>query len=124
MIYNEEYKVKFYRDSRTGKSPVYKYIWSLDKKYRSKIYKYINYLRDNDGYLDEPYSRHIIDKIRELRVDFANNHYRIFYFIFVEKKIIFLHAYLKKTEKAPNKEIDTALRNYCDVINNPRLYEK
>lgn len=71
MIYNEKYQVKFYRDSKNGNSPVENYIKSLDEKCRSKIYKYINYLKDNNGYLDEPYSRHINWKIRELRVDSA-----------------------------------------------------
>lgn len=124
MIYNKKYQVKFYRDSRTGKSPVYDYIQCLDKKHRAKIYKYIYYLRDCEGYLDEPLSRHVVGKIRELRVDFSNNHYRIFYFIFVEKKIIFLHAYLKRTEKAPEREINIGLNNYYDVINNFGIYDE
>lgn len=60
-------------------------------------------LKERGGYLDEPYSKHIKGKIRELRVDFARKHHRIFYFAFVGKKIILLHAFLKKSEK-PLKE--------------------
>jgi phage-related protein len=123
MIYNEQYQVKFYRDSVNGRSYIYDYIQSLDYKSRTKIYKYIDYLRDNKGYLDQPYSRYILGKIRELRVDFANNHYRIFYFTFVDKKIILLHAYSKNTDKTPLKEINIALDRYNDVINNTQLYE-
>jgi len=123
MIYNEEYKIKFYKDSRTGREPAFEYINHLDKKYRSKIYKYIEYLRINNGYIDEPYGKHIFQKIRELRVDFANNYYRVFYFAFVGKKIIILHAFLKKTDKTPNKEIITALKRYNRAVNNPKIYE-
>lgn len=123
MIYNEEYKIKFYRDSKNGRSFVYDYIRELDNKCRSKIYKYLNHLRDSNGYLSEPYGRHILGKIRELRVDFSNNRYRIFYFTFVGRNIILLHVFLKGTAKTPVKEINLAVSNYNDVINNPQLYE-
>ncbi|MDP2683730.1 MAG: type II toxin-antitoxin system RelE/ParE family toxin [bacterium] len=124
MIYNkDEYKVKFYQDFRINKSPVYDYIERLNSKIQAKVYKYLEHLRCNGEYLDEPYSRHITGKVRELRVDFANSRHRIFYFTFIDKKIILLHAFLKKTKKTPKKEINKALDNYNDVINNPQLYD-
>ena len=125
MIYpnNIEYKIKFYKDSQTGKSPVLEYIDNLNRKERAKILKYIEFLREHEGYLDEPYSKHIKGKIRELRVDFNRNRLRIFYFIFIEKTIILLHAFLKKTEKTPIQDIKRAEANYCDVLNNAKLYE-
>lgn len=89
MIYNEKYQVKFYRDSKSGRSLVYEYIESLDEKSNAKIYKYINYLQENKGYLDEPYSRHVQGKIRELRVDFANNRYRIFILLSWGRKLLY-----------------------------------
>jgi len=124
MIYNGVYRVKFYRNSRTGRSPVKDYIQNLEVKRRSKIYKYICYLRDSGGYLDEPYTRHIQGKVRELRIDFAHSRYRIFYFTFIEKNIILLHVFLKKTNETPNREIAIAINNYNDYINNYNLYEK
>ena len=81
----EEYKLRFYKNSQTGREPIPEYLASLDEKSRSKIGKYVEYLRLCKGYLDEPYSRHITGKIRELRVDFSHNHYRIFYFTFIGK---------------------------------------
>lgn len=57
MIYYEEYQVKFYCDSRTGKKPVLEYLKRLDPKDRQKINKYIDFLRERRGYLDEPYSK-------------------------------------------------------------------
>jgi phage-related protein len=80
-------------------------------------------LRVNRGYLDEPYSRHIKGKIRELRVDFSKNRHRIFYFISVKKAIILLHAFLKKTTKTPISEIKKAEENYQNILNNPKIYE-
>ncbi|MEA2113582.1 MAG: type II toxin-antitoxin system RelE/ParE family toxin [Patescibacteria group bacterium] len=122
MIYNG-YKTKFYKDSKTGRDPVLEYINKLQTKDKTKILKYIEFLRENKGVLDEPYSRHIKGKIRELRVDFSKNRYRIFYFTFIKKKIILLHAFLKKTKKTPIFEIKRAEENYYDVLNNKEIYE-
>lgn len=123
MIYNE-YKASYYINSRNGKKPVYDYIRSQEKKDRAKIFSYIDRLVTSEGYLDEPYSKHVVDKIRELRVDFSSNHHRIFYFTFVEKNIILLHAFLKKSDKIPEQEIKRAQINFQDLINNPESYEE
>jgi len=119
-----EFKLKYYQDSFSGKMPVLDYINRLPSKDRTKVYKYLNYLKEQGGYLDEPYSKHIIDKIRELRVDFSNNYHRIFYFSAINKTIILLSAFLKKNDKTPSQEIQRALNNYNDAINNLDLYEE
>lgn len=117
------YKVKFYKNSSNGNEPVFEYIKKLDYKNKAKILKYIEFLRINKGYLDEPYSKHIKGKIRELRIDFSRIRHRIFYFTFINKTIVLLHAFLKKTNKTPVNEIYKAENNYNDTINNKFLYE-
>ena len=120
MIYkNIEYRVTFFKDSK-NKSPVLEYLNSLGAKEKAKILKYVEFLREHKGVLDEPYSKHIKGKIRELRVDFSNNRHRIFYFTFINKNIIFLHAFLKKTQKTPPEEIMKAENNYHIVINHEK----
>lgn len=126
MIYtgtNDEYRVKFYLNSETGRSEVLDYINKLHLKERAKVLKYIEFLREHKGVLDEPYSKHIKDKIRELRVDFSKNRFRIFYFLSIGKNIIILHVFLKKTQKTPLREINKAERNYYDALKNQKLYE-
>ncbi|MFH1890336.1 MAG: type II toxin-antitoxin system RelE/ParE family toxin [Candidatus Kuenenbacteria bacterium] len=126
MIYNgdnKEYRVKFYQDSHTGESPPFNYVENLDLKAKAKVLKYIEFLRQHQGYLEEPYGRHIKGKIRELRVDFGRQRHRIFYFAFIKKTIVLLHAFLKKTDKTPVNEIKKAEDNCFDVINNQKLYE-
>ncbi len=124
MIYKKEgeYRASFYKD-KNGKSSVLEYMFNLPKKERFKIEKYIEFLRVNEGVLDEPYSKHITGKIRELRVDFGKNRHRIFYFTFINRNIVFLHAFLKKTPKTPMGEIKNAEDVYYSVINNPKAYE-
>lgn len=116
-----EYRVYYYVNSRNKKIPVKTYIKRLTSKERIKIFGYINFLQERKGYLGEPYARHIKGKIRELRVDFVRNRHRIFYFTFVGKKIILLHAFLKKTQETPMTEIERAQYNYQDFINNPAI---
>ena len=118
-----EYKVKFYKNSGNGNEPVFEYVRKLDHKNKGKVLKYIEFLRTNNGYLEEPYSKHIKGKIRELRIDFSRARHRIFYFTFINKTIVLLHAFLKKTNKTPLQEIIKAENNYQDVLNNQFLYE-
>jgi len=54
------------------------------------------------------------DGIRELRVAFGGNSYRAFYFFIVGDLIVITHAFIKKTDKVPQAEIDRALRYRCD----------
>ena len=120
---NDNYKVKFYENNNTQENPVLNYIEKLRAKEQQKILKHIEVLRENDGYLDEPYARHIKGKIRELRIGFSHNKHRIFYFILTGRKIILLHAFLKKTQKTPMSEIKSAENNYYDTLNNKKFYE-
>lgn len=118
-----EYVVKFYRESKSGRVPLDDFLDIQIQKVRLKILKYVEYLRIHNGYLDEPYSKHITGKIRELRVDFASNHFRIFYFVIIGKRIILLHGFKKTTKKTPKEEILLA-ETYCwDVVNNINLYD-
>jgi len=121
MIYSE-YRVKFYTDLRRGVSPVKSFIENLPQSHQAKVLKYIDFLRVHGGVLDEPYSRHIKGKLRELRVDFGNNKYRVFYFLFVKKTIVMLHGFLKRTAQTPQSEIRIAEIRYQDVINHQSFY--
>ena len=126
MIYGgeQEYQATFYQDPQTGRSPVLDYIEALNDKEKAKVLKYIEFLREHKGVLDEPYSKHIQGKIRELRVDFAKHRHRIFYFTFIGKNIILLNAFLKKTSKTPIVEIKKAEHFFNTIVINKKFYEK
>ncbi len=114
MNHHSEYKVCYYRNSRTKRVPVLEYIRKIPDKDIAKIAAYIILLRDRDGRIDEPYSRYIRSGIRELRIDFSRNRHRIFYIAVEGKKIILLYAFLKKTAKMPEQEFIRALNNFKD----------
>jgi len=51
------------------------------------------------------------------------NRHRIFYITVQGKKIILLHAFLKRTPKTPKQEINKALENLEDYKINKNLIE-
>ena len=55
-------------------------------------------------------------KIRELRIVFGSNQYRLLYFFF-GKIIVITHGFIKKTDAVPVNEIKTAER-YMEEFNN------
>lgn len=123
MIYTKEsYRVKFFQ-KLNKEIPIIDFLERLTSKESAKILKYIDFLRENEGCLDEPYTKYIKNKIRELRIDFGKKRYRIFYFCSMNKKIILLHIFFKKSKKIPDKELKIAFKNYHQVINNLNIYE-
>ena len=45
----------------------------------------------------------------ELRIEFASNIFRIFFFLSQSNNAILLHGIAKKSQKTPKKELDVAL---------------
>ena len=109
-------EVAFYT-KQDGTSPVRDYLDSLAVKERAKVMSYVRFLQEQKGYLDEPYSKHVTGKIRELRVDFSKKKNRILYFVSSGRKIVLLHAFQKKTAKLPRTDINRALENYRNYRN-------
>jgi len=118
-----DYRVVYYIDQK-GIEPVKEYIRGLPQKEQVKIFAFIELLREHKGYLDKPYAKHVTGKIRELRIDFARNRHRFFYFTTIGKRIILLHVFLKRTAKTPRREITRALSNYSNFQMNQEKYEE
>lgn len=117
---NNEYKVYYYKNSRTNKTPVRDYLNKLAKKERAKAFRLIVFLAERKGYLEEPQAKYIEKGIRELRIRFSKNMHRIFYFLFIGKKIILLHAFPKHTRKTRVQEIERAKLNLEDFKRNQK----
>ncbi len=115
---DNNYRIEYYKNSRTKEEPVKEFIGNLDEKVQVKIDTHLDLLRENKGCLRYPYASHIRGKIWELRISFGKNYYRIFYFISTGKRIILLHAFLKKTKRTPRQEKEKATNNYEDFISN------
>ncbi len=114
------YKISYYKVLR-GESPVEEFIDKMNEKDQAKVYNYLKLLQDKGYLLIRPYTAKVRGKLRELRVRIEEGNVRIFYFFFVEKKIILLHAFKKKVQALPAKEINKAENNMKDFI---KMYGK
>jgi phage-related protein len=85
-----------------------RFISSLSKKERLKL-NYIISLLETEDRMPTRFIKFIRDGLFELRLEYNNNIYRVF-FIFDEGNIVVLfNGYHKKTQKSPTKEIEKAL---------------
>ena len=104
------FEVEFYR-LEDGTAPVEKFLDKLNVKMRNKALNCLLILEEFGNSLREPYSKPMGDGIFELRIKFASDISRIFYFFFVNNKIVVTNGFVKKTRKTPESEI-TLARKY------------
>ena len=81
-------------------------------KLRAKAFRDIELLQEHGNDLREPYVKPMKGKygkdLYELRIKYANDIARIFYFTYYNNKFVLLHGFIKKTMKTPNSEIQKA----------------
>ena len=121
----KEWKIIFYK-TEAGKSPVTDFINGLSKESRKKLYSAIAYLKEKGTELHRPQSALLRDGIRELRVQLQGKNTRTLYFFEFDDYIILTHAFLKNTQKVPDKEIDRALaykRDFLQRFNKENIQE-
>lgn len=107
------WKAEFY-ETVDGEMPVKDFLDSLDIKMRAKAVRQISLLNELGTEIREPYSKPIKDGLFELRIKFASDITRVFYFFFIGHKIILTNGFVKKTQKTPPLEIEKALRYKAD----------
>ena len=103
-----------YYELPNGEKPVEQFIDSLDIKMRSKALGSIDILAEFGHTLREPYSKAMGDGLFELRIKFASDITRIFYFFVVDNKIILTNGFVKKTRRTPPNEIALAKKYKAD----------
>lgn len=108
------YQVVYYRDAR-GNCPVKDFLEELPTKVQAKLFKWIQLLEEEGPNLPRPYADVLREKIRELRLKFGSNQYRLLYF-FHGKMVVLTHGFLKKTDQVPNEEIERAVRMRNDFL--------
>ena len=93
---------------------VAEFLESLPPKHQSKALREIDLLEEFGNSLKEPYVKHIEGEIWELRIKFASDISRIFYFFVVDNKIILTNGFIKKTMRTPKAQLDLARKYKAD----------
>ena len=109
------HQIVFYTTER-GDSPIDEFLDGLDKKSRAKVAAYLSLLEEQGPNLKRPYADLVRGKIRELRIHYSANQYRILYFFQVGDQIILSHAFAKKTQQLKEKDIELAERRMQDWL--------
>lgn len=105
----DKWEVIFFETPR-GEKIVKEFIKSLDEKTISKIGREIDLLEKHGPFLGMPHSKKLTKDLYELRVR-GRQEIRIVYG-FTGSIIYLLHVFLKKTQKTPSPEIDTADKRF------------
>ena len=97
--------VGFFANNRKDK-PVEDFIYSLDDVTLTKVTRLIDLLKMYGPRLSRPYAKRINSHIYELRTS-GKNPIRILYGV-NNSRFVLLHAFKKKTNKLPNKDLKLA----------------
>lgn len=109
------FSVEFYRMTN-GREPAKEFLQSLDVKVRAKMADTICLLQDNGNELREPFSKYLSEGIFELRAKVATDAVRVLYFFYIGKRVILTNGFVKKTQKTPLSEIETAKKYRADYL--------
>ncbi len=111
MPESSNWTTEFYIEPN-GASPVEEFLDNLDLKTRARFLWSMEQLRVRNVRAREPLVRHLEGDLWELREESQTNTYRIIYFFFTGRRIVFLHGFQKKSQRTPRKEIELAQRRY------------
>ena len=82
------------------------------------VARFIRYAERMEVYgpdLGMPHTRPMGEGLFELRIKAAEGIARVFYCTVVGRRIVFLHQFVKKTEKTPPRELEVARRRLKEI---------
>lgn len=88
----------------------------LDERNRARAGFHVDRLGDQGPLLNEPFTRQLDGKLRELRFYLGGRPIRITYWIAPNRRIVLLTVFVK-TSKRERSEVDRARRAYARCVN-------
>jgi len=112
----ENWSIDYY-ETEPGRSPIVDFIDGLPTaKARAKIYRSLDLLAEYGFDLGWPHIKRISGRLWELRIIFARNQYRLFFFQIGKKRLKIVHAIHKKTRKIRKRDLDLALKRMKEYL--------
>ncbi len=104
-----------YYEAQSGRVPVKEFIEEQDAATKRSIFAALERLAKLNVALPEPHAKKLEGRdFWELRIRVRKDACRIFYFAFAGRKFVLLHAFQKKSQKTPKRELDTAEQRMKD----------
>lgn len=110
-----EWRIVLYKDAN-DREPIKVWLAGLSVKEEARVNRAIHLLKQYGTQLAMPYARHLRGKLWELRISAGREDYRVLYAAVIERTFVLLHAFSKKTDKTPAREIETAERRLTDYL--------
>jgi len=92
-------------------------ILALPAGFVARFLKYAERMELYGPDLGMPHTRAMGQGLFELRLKAADGIARVFYCTVVDRRIVMLHQFVKKTDKTPPRELDIARRRMKEVKN-------
>ena len=105
-----------YYQTASGRSPVEEYIDRQDSDAQARILASLMALCEEFPSVVTVSIKHLRDKLWEIRVpDSRRRQHRVLYVVF-SSSLIALHAFTKKTQRTPQRDISLALRRLREIM--------
>ena len=90
-------------------------VLALPSGLRGRYFRLIDLMIDNGANLGGNRTKHIESDLFELRIRGKEGIARVMYCTMVDKKIVMLHCFTKKTQKTPKKDLNIARNRLKEV---------
>lgn len=105
---NQKWRILFC-DEAEDACPVTEFINGCSPKHQVKVLRLLSLLEEQGPTLPRPYADFLHDGIHELRFSLSKDKVRVLYFFCYQKFIVLYEAFLKNTQKVPEKYISKAI---------------
>lgn len=89
----------------------------MSSGFLARFLKYAERMETFGPDLGMPHTRAMGGGLFELRIKASEGIARVFYCTVVQRRIVFLHQFVKKTDKTPAKELQIARQRMKDLSN-------
>ena len=96
--------------TESGRRPVEEFVDVLSISSQRKFVDVVELLEDFGRSLSPPYAKYIGNEIFELRFESIEGAVRVLYFFFDSEKAVLTNGFVKKSNKTPKNEKETAIK--------------
>jgi phage-related protein len=108
-------KIHLY-ETDSGSSPIKKFIDKLPKQDQARFVEIFEEIENHGLTAIRVVFKPLEGKLWEIKFKTPNSGYRILYVLVEQEMMIWLHAFTKKTQKTPTKELDIARKRLKEVL--------